>query len=137
MAFVPYDDVLSVVTVIVMVQRDFGNRADRGRARMKYLVHDWGLSRFKANVQVKPHGQAARTTRDDQRRRRPSQAENPPLVRVGLNRLILIMASWLEATAVLKLTSSEAHLFGRLQSAVRLHRHTTQENHDEILSATS
>ena len=51
LAFVPYDDVLPVVTAIVMVQRDFGNRADRRRARMKYLVHDWGLSRFKAKVE--------------------------------------------------------------------------------------
>ena len=28
---------------IVKVQRDFGNRADRKVARMKYLIHDWGL----------------------------------------------------------------------------------------------
>ena len=51
MAFVPYHDVLAVVTAIVKVQRDFGNRADRRRARMKYLVHDWGLDRFKAKVE--------------------------------------------------------------------------------------
>ena len=51
LAFVPYDDVLPVVTAIVMVQRDFGNRADRRRARMKYLVHDWGVPRFKAKVE--------------------------------------------------------------------------------------
>ena len=51
LAFVPYDDVLPVVTAIVMVQRDFGNRADRRCARMKYLVHEWGLSRFKAKVE--------------------------------------------------------------------------------------
>ena len=51
MAFVPYDDVLSVATAVVMVQRDFGNRAERSRARMKYLIHDWGLPRFKAKVE--------------------------------------------------------------------------------------
>lgn len=51
MAFVPYDEVLPVVTAIVTVQRDFGNRADRRRARMKYLVHDWGLPRFKTKVE--------------------------------------------------------------------------------------
>jgi len=51
MAYIAYDDVLPVVTAIVMVQRDFGNRADRKRARMKYLVHDWGLPRFKAKVE--------------------------------------------------------------------------------------
>lgn len=52
MAFVPYDEVLPVVTAILMVQRDFGNRADRKRARLKYLVHDWGVPRFKAQVEA-------------------------------------------------------------------------------------
>lgn len=52
MAFVPYDEVLPVVTAILMVQRDFGNRADRTRARLKYLVHDWGVPRFKAQVEA-------------------------------------------------------------------------------------
>ena len=36
---------------IVKVQRDFGNRADRKLARMKYLIHNWGLERFKAKVE--------------------------------------------------------------------------------------
>jgi sulfite reductase (ferredoxin) len=36
---------------IVKVQRDFGNRADRKIARMKYLIHDWGLARFKQKVE--------------------------------------------------------------------------------------
>ena len=27
--------------------RDHGNRADRKRARIKYLVHDWGVERFR------------------------------------------------------------------------------------------
>jgi sulfite reductase (ferredoxin) len=36
---------------IVKVQRDFGNRADRKVARMKYLIHNWGLARFKAKVE--------------------------------------------------------------------------------------
>jgi sulfite reductase (ferredoxin) len=35
----------------VKVQRDFGNRADRKVARMKYLIHDWGLDRFRAKVE--------------------------------------------------------------------------------------
>lgn len=52
MAFVPYDEVLPVVTAILMVQRDCGNRADRKRARLKYLVHDWGVPRFKAQVEA-------------------------------------------------------------------------------------
>jgi sulfite reductase (ferredoxin) len=51
MAFVSPDDVLAVAEAIVKVQRDFGNRSDRKRARMKYLIHDWGLEAFKAKVE--------------------------------------------------------------------------------------
>jgi sulfite reductase (ferredoxin) len=43
--------VIDVATAIVKVQRDFGNRADRKVARMKYLIHDWGLEKFKAKVE--------------------------------------------------------------------------------------
>ena len=51
MAFVRPDQVLAVAEAIVKVQRDFGNRRDRKVARMKYLVVDWGLERFKAKVE--------------------------------------------------------------------------------------
>ena len=52
MAFVTRDELLPVITAIMLVQRDFGNRADRSQARMKYLIHEWGLSRFKAKVEA-------------------------------------------------------------------------------------
>lgn len=51
MAFVEPQHVLPVVTAIVLVQRDFGNRSDRRQARMKYLIHNWGVPRFKARVE--------------------------------------------------------------------------------------
>lgn len=51
MAFIPWEHVLPVVTAIVLVQRDFGNRGERKQARMKYLIHRWGLPRFKACVE--------------------------------------------------------------------------------------
>ncbi len=51
MAFVAPDRVVDVATAIVKVQRDFGNREDRKVARLKYLVHRWGLPRFKAKVE--------------------------------------------------------------------------------------
>lgn len=51
MAFIPFEHVLPVVTAIVLVQRDFGNRAERKQARMKYLINNWGLPRFKATVE--------------------------------------------------------------------------------------
>ncbi len=51
MAFVTPDQVIDVATAIVGVQRDNGNRSDRKRARMKYLVADWGIPKFKAKVE--------------------------------------------------------------------------------------
>ena len=51
MAFVTPDQVVDVATAIIKVQRDFGNRADRKVARLKYLIANWGLAKFKAKVE--------------------------------------------------------------------------------------
>ena len=51
MCFATVDQVIDVATAIVKVQRDFGNRSDRKVARMKYLIHNWGLDRFKQKVE--------------------------------------------------------------------------------------
>ncbi|MFN8708712.1 MAG: NADPH-dependent assimilatory sulfite reductase hemoprotein subunit, partial [Planctomyces sp.] len=51
MTFVTADQVIAVSEAIVKVQRDYGNREDRKRARMKYVIADWGLPRFKAKVE--------------------------------------------------------------------------------------
>jgi sulfite reductase (ferredoxin) len=51
LAFVTPDNVIRVAEAIVKTQRDFGNRADRKRARMKYLIHDWGMDKFRAKVE--------------------------------------------------------------------------------------
>jgi sulfite reductase (ferredoxin) len=51
LTFVEPGEVLPLVTAVVRVQRDFGCRTDRRRARMKYLIADWGLPRFQAQVE--------------------------------------------------------------------------------------
>jgi sulfite reductase (ferredoxin) len=51
LAYVRPDQVLDVAEAIVKVQRDFGRRDDRSQARLKYLINDWGLERFKAKVE--------------------------------------------------------------------------------------
>lgn len=51
MAFITPDQVIDVATAIVKVQRDYGNRSDRKVARLKYLIHNWGLDRFKQKVE--------------------------------------------------------------------------------------
>jgi sulfite reductase (ferredoxin) len=55
MAFVTPDQVVDVATAVIKVQRDYGNRADRKVARLKYLIAEWGVARFKQEVE-KYHG---------------------------------------------------------------------------------
>jgi sulfite reductase (ferredoxin) len=51
LCFVRPEEVVDVATEIIKVQRDFGNRTDRKVARLKYLIADWGVERFKAKVE--------------------------------------------------------------------------------------
>lgn len=57
MTFVTPEQAVDVATAVIMVQRDFGNRSDRKVARLKYLIADWGLPKFKAKVE-EYYGQA-------------------------------------------------------------------------------
>ena len=52
MAFATPEQVVGVCQAILKVQRDNGNRADRKVARMKYLVADWGIEKFRAEVET-------------------------------------------------------------------------------------
>ncbi len=45
--YVPATDVVHAAESVVKLFRDHGNRADRRRARIKYVVHDWGVERFR------------------------------------------------------------------------------------------
>ena len=51
LAFVTPDQVVGVAEAIVKVQRDFGNRGDRKTARLKYLIANWGIEKFKSKVE--------------------------------------------------------------------------------------
>jgi len=46
--YVPARAVVGAAEAVVKLFRDHGNRADRKRARIKYLVHDWGVEKFRA-----------------------------------------------------------------------------------------
>lgn len=48
LGFVPAEDVFHIVKAVVAVQRDYGRRDDRKQARLKYLVNEWGIDRFRA-----------------------------------------------------------------------------------------
>jgi dissimilatory sulfite reductase (desulfoviridin) alpha/beta subunit len=45
--FVPAGAVVGAAEAVVRLFRDHGNRADRKRARIKYVVHDWGVPKFR------------------------------------------------------------------------------------------
>ncbi|MCF4968046.1 sulfite reductase, ferredoxin dependent [Nostoc sp. CMAA1605] len=44
-------DVYDAVKAIVATQRDYGDRTDRRHARLKYLINDWGVDKFRAKVE--------------------------------------------------------------------------------------
>ena len=49
--YVAKDDVYNLVKAIVAAQRDYGDRTDRRHARLKYLIHDWGVDKFRSTVE--------------------------------------------------------------------------------------
>lgn len=51
LAFVDSDQVVSLVDTIVNVYRKHGNREDHSRARLKYLIQDWGMEQFKQAIE--------------------------------------------------------------------------------------
>lgn len=45
--FVPAEDVFHAVKAVVAVQRDYGRRDDRKQSRLKYLIAEWGVDKFR------------------------------------------------------------------------------------------
>jgi len=51
LGFVAADDVLELCKAILATQRDHGNREIRANSRMKYLVHELGIEKFRSLVE--------------------------------------------------------------------------------------
>jgi sulfite reductase (ferredoxin) len=49
--YVDKADVYDLVKSIVATQRDFGDRTERRHARLKYLINDWGVDKFRSKVE--------------------------------------------------------------------------------------
>jgi sulfite reductase (ferredoxin) len=49
--YVPKADIYNLIKAIVSTQRDYGDRTNRRNSRMKYLIHDWGVAKFTAQVE--------------------------------------------------------------------------------------
>ncbi len=65
LCFATPDQAVAVAEAVVKVQRDFGNRVDRKQARLKYLIHNWGLDAFRAKVAQYYGGPLAAPHADD------------------------------------------------------------------------
>ncbi len=53
LAYVQREQVIQTAVAVVTVQRDFGNRTDRKRARLKYLIDEKGIEWFREEVQAR------------------------------------------------------------------------------------
>lgn len=51
LCYVRRDEMKTIGEAVLKVFRDFGNRSDRKLARLKYLIHDWGLPAFRAKIE--------------------------------------------------------------------------------------
>jgi sulfite reductase (ferredoxin) len=51
LCYVGRDEVHKIGEAVLKVYRDFGNRSDRKRARLKYIIHDWGLPAFRVKIE--------------------------------------------------------------------------------------
>ena len=51
LCYVEPGDVMRAIEAVFKVQRDYGNREDRKLARLKYVIANWGIEKFKAKVE--------------------------------------------------------------------------------------
>ncbi|HTL89796.1 MAG TPA: NADPH-dependent assimilatory sulfite reductase hemoprotein subunit, partial [Leptolyngbya sp.] len=49
--YVAKADIYDLVKAIVATQRDYGDRSDRRKSRMKYLLEAWGVEKFRSQVE--------------------------------------------------------------------------------------
>lgn len=49
--YVDKEEVYDLVKAIVATQRDYGDRGDRRHARMKYILEEWGVEKFRSTVE--------------------------------------------------------------------------------------
>ena len=93
-AWVPLDEVPDVWDGVIAIFRDYGYRRLRNRARLKFLVADWGAERFREVLETeylerplrRRPGARRRPGRRARPRRRPPAAGRPVLRRRGADR---------------------------------------------------
>jgi sulfite reductase (NADPH) hemoprotein beta-component len=61
MGYCPHEKVMEVAEAVLTIQRDWGDRSNRKHARLKYTVEDYGLDKYRAEVEKRigyPLGEA-------------------------------------------------------------------------------
>ena len=53
LGFVTPDQLIPVAEQVIAVYRDNGDRVNRKHSRIKYLIHDWGIDRFRSEVEAR------------------------------------------------------------------------------------
>ena len=53
------EELLEICSAIVTIHRDYGNRANRKLARLKYVLDDWGVAKFKEELESRVGRQLA------------------------------------------------------------------------------
>jgi sulfite reductase (ferredoxin) len=56
--FLTPDEVVPAAEAVAKLYRDHGNRSDRKRARFKYVVHDWGMEKFRSVFETEYFGKS-------------------------------------------------------------------------------
>ncbi len=138
LAYATPEQVLDVITAVVQVQRDFGNRANRKLARLKYLIHAWGLPAFKAKVEEYLGAPLAAPTADDVQGFNDHlgwEEQGDGLAAYGLN----IENGRLQNTDALQLKTAVRQICEELKPGIRLTSHQSilftdiaPENRDKL-----
>ncbi|MBV8070900.1 MAG: NADPH-dependent assimilatory sulfite reductase hemoprotein subunit [Acidobacteriaceae bacterium] len=53
------EELLEIASAIISIHRDFGNRSNRKLARLKYVMEDWGVAKFKQELELRVGRQLA------------------------------------------------------------------------------
>lgn len=53
LGFVTPGQVIETVKAIIAIHRDYGDRTNRKHARLKYVLHEWGVDRFREELQTR------------------------------------------------------------------------------------
>ncbi|HUP40380.1 MAG TPA: FAD-dependent oxidoreductase [Vicinamibacterales bacterium] len=88
--FCRLEDAASLCSHITLIFRDYGPRKARNRARLAFLVEDWGIDRFRSELERRVGGRLLQQGRDARTTRHQdhlgiSRQKQPGLCAVGLN----------------------------------------------------